>query len=124
MGALSSVLHVWRNAWQPPPKASRHQRTWLTIASILGDRVDVAGAPGSMWQVPFKWPVKSRTARGARRGSAGQLTSASMDLLAAAAATNDSPTNTGSLALPPLRPAAIDGRQSRKTIDRWRTLTI
>eukprot|EP00964_Phaeocystis_antarctica_P075659 scaffold46716_cov72-Phaeocystis_antarctica.AAC.7 len=89
MGALSSVLHVWRNAWQPPPKASLHQRIWLTIASILGDRVDFAGAPGWIAQVPFRWPVNSRTTRGSRRGSGGQLTSAIIDLLAAAAATND-----------------------------------
>ena len=104
VGALSSVLHVWCNAWQPPPNASRHQRIWLTIASILGDRVDVAGAPGWNAQVPFRWPVKSRTARGARRGSGGQLASAIVDLLAAAAATNDSP----------LRPKAIDGRRQSR----------
>eukprot|EP00964_Phaeocystis_antarctica_P038700 scaffold22132_cov69-Phaeocystis_antarctica.AAC.6 len=75
-------------------------------AGLVDDHVDLAGAPRQPCSL---WPVKSRTARGARRGSGGQLTSASIDLLAAAAATNDSPTDTGSLALPPLRPTAIGG---------------
>ena len=64
-------------------------------------------------QVPRKWPVNSRTTRGPRRGSGGQLRpSAIEDLPAAAAATNGSSTNTGgSFALPPPRlPPAISPR--------------
>jgi len=63
-------------------------------------------------QVPRKWPVNSRTTRGARRGSAGQLRpSANEDLPAAAAATNGSSTNTGgSFALSPPRLPAISPR--------------
>jgi hypothetical protein len=111
-GALSNVLHVCRNAWQPLPKVSRHQRVWLTITSILGDRLVNQARLFALHtrcevQVPFKWPVKSRTARGARRRSGGQLRSSIVDRPAAAAVTKDSPTSTGSLVLPPLRPTAI-----------------